>query len=912
MPRQEEKLGTDELLPESLKNQTSDTIEFLTELLDTYVWESENLNDTKIPPQLSKRLGLNESEISFALFLTKIHPADRSKLEEELNSLQNGNSPDAFEIKIAGDDGNFLYFKVGIRQKKNSENSSGKFIFLLQEITKPKADKESLRQSNRRLKLATKAANVGIWDLDLLKNVLVWDEEMYNLYGITKDEFTGAYEAWEKSLHPEDKTKAIEDFYNAVAGRKEFDTEFRIVWPDKTVHYIKAIAAVFRDSEGNPIQMIGTNWDITQIKAADEESKKVQDNLARINEIAKVGTWEIDFIFEKMLWSKKTKEIFEVPENYSPKLEDFIKFAKEGEDKSRMTLAIESAIHSGIGFDIDIQISPLSSESRWVRTIGHAEISEGRCVRLFGIFQDIEERRRIEDNLVLSELMFRGAFENNGIGMAVVSEEGKWLKVNRKLCEMLGYSETEFFSLTFQDITHPEDLEKDLEYVRQILDRAIESYKMEKRYFKKDGSIIWINLSVSPVHDKFGKFLYFVSQIEDITEKKNAEQSLLAINYEMKQILDSATQVAIIKTDLKGVVTVFSKGAENLFGYSEDEIIGKYTTEILHDAEDSARRGEELSSIYKKEIKGFDIFSEVAKRESYDSRIWKYRRKDGSTFPAQMIITPVKGLESELTGFLGIGTDVSGAQEYLERLEDTKVQLETLAEQLGRKNAQLLNYAHITSHNLRAPTSNLISLVELVEEAKSEEEILSLVSKFKISVDYLQETLDSLVEVLKIQEGTKRKIETIRFDPVLKKILRILEGQILETSTEIRYDFSELEEYEYDKAYLESILLNLISNSIKYRSSSRVPKIDIRTKISDGKNFLIVEDNGLGIDLKKYQSKLFGLHKTFHRHPDARGVGLFLTKSQVEALNGKIYAESELDKGTKMIIELQPSMKPIN
>ncbi|MGJ4747030.1 PAS domain S-box protein [Leptospira sp. SA-E8] len=781
MPQKEE-LGT---------NQIAQTLDFLTELLDTFVWETQDLSHCKIPPQLSKRLGLNEPEISLSFLLTKIHPTDRTKLESEIESAKNGQNPGPFELKIAGSDGEFLYFKVGIRYVKTSAEASGKYIFLLQEITKPKADRESLRQSNRRLKLATKAANVGIWDLDLIKNVLVWDEGMYNLYGVPKAEFSGAYEAWEKSLHPDDKTRAIEDFYNAVAGRKEFDTEFRIVWPDKSVHYIKAIAAVFRDSEGNPIQMIGTNWDITRIKQADQDSRKA------------------------------------------------------------------------------------------------------------------------ENSLVLSELMFRGAFENNGIGMALVSSEGKWLKVNKKLCEMLGYSETEFYSLTFQDITHPEDLEKDLSYVKQILDKEIESYKMEKRYFKKDGSIIWITLSVSSVRDKFDNFLYFVSQIEDITEKKAAEQSLIAINYEMKQILDSATQVAIIKTDLQGVITVFSKGAENLFGYSEEELIGKYTPEILHDKEDTNKRAKELSELYKKEIKGFDTFSEVAKRETYDSRIWKYRRKDGTVFPAQMIITTVKGFDSKLSGFLGIGTDVSGAQEYLERLEDTKLQLEILADQLGRKNAQLLNYAHITSHNLRAPTSNLISLVELVEEAKSEEEILSLVGKFKISVDYLQETLDSLVEVLKIQEGTRRKIETVRFDPILKKILRILEGQILETSAEIHSDFSALEEFEYDKAYLESILLNLISNSIKYRSSDRSLKINVRTEIVEGKYLLIVEDNGLGIDLKKYQDKLFGLHKTFHRHPDARGVGLFLTKSQVEALNGRIYAESELDHGTKMIIELQ-SLSPLN
>ncbi|TGJ98477.1 PAS domain S-box protein [Leptospira langatensis] len=543
--------------------------------------------------------------------------------------------------------------------------------------------------------------------------------------------------------------------------------------------------------------------------------------------------------------------------------------------------------------------------------VGIKPIPSRKEYNLIFLFQDItrvrsaqEMGKKIENSLSQSERTFIGAFENSGIGMALVSDKGKWLKVNRKLCEMLGYTEEELFTKTFQDITHPDDLSKDLNRVQAMLEGDIDSYKIEKRYFHKNGETIWINLSVSIVRDQFGKFLYFVSQIEDITEKKKAEESLLAINYEMRQILDSATHVSIIRTDPNGMIQLFSRGAENLFGYKAEEIVGQYTTEYLHDLEDTLKRSKELSNSLGTEIRGFDTYSEIAKRSTYDSRVWRYKRKDGSLFPMHLVLTAVRGQNSEITGFLGIGTDVSGSVEYQERLEETKRQLEALTEQLSRKNAQLLNYAHITSHNLRAPTSNLISLVELIEESKSQEDILSLVGKFKVSVNYLQETLNSLVEVLRIQEGNNRKIETVKFRSVLDKILKILEGQILETHAEVRFDFSALEEWQYDKVYMESILLNLLSNSIKYRSPDRTPKIYIQSQISEGQAYLIVEDNGLGIDLKKYQSKLFGLHKTFHRHPDAKGVGLFLTKSQIEALDGRISVESELNKGTKMIIEL--------
>ncbi|TGJ99433.1 PAS domain S-box protein [Leptospira semungkisensis] len=616
-------------------------------------------------------------------------------------------------------------------------------------------------------------------------------------------------------------------------------------------------------------------------------------------------------------WKKDEKEI-KLPSKLIERLglneetvsyEDFLS-AIDPEYRSEFVNGLENA-KKGIPFSMDELLFLSPKKTRLYFKAGIKPGPSKTETSLIFLLQDItsfrsdqEKGKKIEDSLHQSELTFRGAFENNGIGMALVSDQGKWLKVNRKLCEIFGYTEEELFTKTFQDLTHPDDLAKDLDSVQRMLRGEIDSYKMEKRYFRKNGDLICANLSVSLVRDQFGKFLYFVSQIEDITQKKKAEESLLSINYEIRQILESATHVSIIRTDPNGLIQLFSKGAENLFGYKAEEVVGRHTTEILHDLEDTDKRSKELSLSLGREIKGFNTYSEIARRNTYESRVWRYRRKDGSLFPMHLVLTAVRGQNAEITGFLGIGTDVSGSVEYQEKLEETKRQLEVLTEQLSRKNAQLLNYAHITSHNLRAPTSNLISLVELIEESQSEEEILSLVSKFKTSVNYLQETLNSLVEVLRIQEGNNRKIETVRFRTIVEKILKILEGQILETHADVRLDFSALEEWQYDKIYMESILLNLISNSIKYRSPDRTPKIHIKSQILNGQAYLIVEDNGLGIDLKKYQNKLFGLHKTFHRHPDAKGVGLFLTKSQIESLNGKIYVESELDKGTRMIIEL--------
>jgi signal transduction histidine kinase len=162
----------------------------------------------------------------------------------------------------------------------------------------------------------------------------------------------------------------------------------------------------------------------------------------------------------------------------------------------------------------------------------------------------------------------------------------------------------------------------------------------------------------------------------------------------------------------------------------------------------------------------------------------------------------------------------------------------------------------------------------------------------------LNETLNELVEVLHVKKDVGIEKQTLSFDKIYNKVINSLQGEILKQNVIITADFSEVTHIKYPKTYLESIFHNLISNAIKYRSLKRIPEINIRTYQTNNFIYLIVSDNGLGIDMKLYGEKLFGLRKTFHEHKEAKGIGLFMTKAQVEALGGKIFAESQVEKGT--------------
>jgi len=154
------------------------------------------------------------------------------------------------------------------------------------DITERRQAEEALQQAKARLSLATRAGGVGIWDYDTVNNVLAWDDEIFRLYGITKDQFGGAYEAWRAGLHPEDRAQGDAEIQMALQGEKEFDTEFRVVWPDGTIHSLRALALVQRDAAGQPLRMIGTNWDITP-------EKQMEEALAAEKQIVDVANVEL-------------------------------------------------------------------------------------------------------------------------------------------------------------------------------------------------------------------------------------------------------------------------------------------------------------------------------------------------------------------------------------------------------------------------------------------------------------------------------------------------------------------------------------------------------------------------------------------------------------------------------------------
>jgi len=221
-----------------------------------------------------------------------------------------------------------------------------------------------------------------------------------------------------------------------------------------------------------------------------------------------------------------------------------------------------------------------------------------------------------------------------------------------------------------------------------------------------------------------------------------------------------------------------------------------------------------------------------------------------------------------------------------------------LIDELTASNADLKQYTYIASHNLRAPLTNLMSIINLLKWENITDENAILLQAFKESAFQLNDTLNDLIEVILIKKSGNLVVKEIQFGQMYQQVAGTLSAEIRDSGAVITADFSAAPNVCFDAAYLESIFVNLVTNAIKYAAPERPLQLNISSKDNGESVQLIFEDNGIGMDMGLVKDKIFGLYQRFHDNPASKGIGLYLVRSQLTALGGNIVMESVVDGGT--------------
>jgi diguanylate cyclase (GGDEF)-like protein/PAS domain S-box-containing protein len=392
---------------------------------------------------------------------------------------------------------------------------------------------KSYRQNARRLALATEAAEIAIWEWDIETNIILLDSMASTVFGLKPDTQQLDYSQFEKLVHEADLLAFRVAVEQAMQQHKPIEIRFRI-HHGSDIKMLHTSAELYFNEAGQILSLVGVSYDITEDWQHQKTILETEQRWKHALEGSGAGVWDWNVANNVVVFSDKLLAMLGyAPGEITGHMENWLKLVHP-QDIERVTADINRML-SGEKPEYRNEHRILSKDGSWKWMLGSATVGErdaqNNAIRVIGTKTDISWRKQAELALQQSEERFRNAFDTAAIGMAIVGLDGSWLEVNGALCRMLGYTEEELLDKTFVDVTHPDDLDLDLDYVRKLLNGDLEHYQMEKRYFHKTGDVIFVLLSVSLVRNERGEVIHFISQIEDVTARKSESDRIRQMAY---------------------------------------------------------------------------------------------------------------------------------------------------------------------------------------------------------------------------------------------------------------------------------------------------------------------------------------------------------------------------------------------
>lgn len=457
---------------------------------------------------------------------------------------------------------------------------------------------------------------------------------------------------------------------------------------------------------------------------------------------------------------------------------------------------------------------------------------------------------------------------------------------NKGIEEVFGYKKEDIgptFQWWFGKI-HPEDSLKISVEVYSYIGKKIEKWQDTYRFLCADGTYKHVYDRGFLVMNNDNEVVRVIGSMQDISKLKEEEERLKLLETVITHTKDSVIIFEFNEAEVDAKTIFVNDSFKKLTGFESNEVIGKSTQVFLNK--------KTLSNNLKK------LIDSLKKKEPYSFEILNYK-KDKTEYWSHFDITPLSNLEKTNPYWVTIQRDITKEKERM-------IEREQLIKELTQNNKDLKQFSYIISHNLRAPLSNLIGLLNLVEDIDIEDnELKELIEGFDKSTHFLNETINNLNKIITIRDHQSIEKETVVISEVFQNTLEQLNNIILISNPKINSDFSKINLLTINKPYLESIFLNLITNAIKYRKEDKQLEINISTEKEKNKIIINLSDNGIGIDLDRHKDKIFGLYQKFHNYPDSKGLGLYLVKSQVESMDGTIEIESKVGEGTSFKIRFK-------
>lgn len=772
-----------------------------------------------------------------------------------------------------------------IRYSSNAILDNGVFkgtVVTFSDITEQKKREAAIIESEKKYKyiFENNPSPMFIWDFESLK-IVDCNMEATLKYGYSKAEFL---QLNIRDIRPKEDVGRInaatidEETYGAIHKGiwRHVKKNGELLYVEVTGHLI--------DVNGRKSSLVLIN-DITERFKAENELKTSEEKLRVATEIARLGYWQKDINGKNRYWSDELYKIWGVSkETFTLDYDTFLK-AVHPDDQELFAKKQAASLSANKEIDFQYRIVLPDGTIKWIHEIGKAVNQRNGDQYIFrGTVQDITVQKSLSVSLEESNLRY------SLVTKATSDAIWDWDLVKGTLYWGEGFqmifghelSNLNSSIASWTDFLHPEDKTEVLAGIHAVINGTGENWKDEYRYLKADGNYAFVVDRGFVIRDSTGKATRMVGAMHDITQRKMEEQRLKLLESVVTNTNDGVLITEAEPLAEPGPKIVYVNGAfTRMTGYAPDEIIGK-TPRILQGPKSDQKELKRLSECLKK-------------WESCEITTINYK-KNGEEFWLNFSVSPVANENGWFTHWIAIERDVTERKKAEEELR-------LFTDELFKRNKELQQFGYVISHNLRSPVANILGIANLLEMDKDDPDTVAhCSSSLKKTATNLDSVIQDLSKILSITDGAAELLkEQVDLFELIENVTADLKNILEHADASVEINVEPIL-VTLPKAYLYSIFHNLISNAIKYRSE-KAPLIKI-SAVADQQTINIqVSDNGNGIDIEKHKDSLFKPYKRFDTSVEGKGLGLFLVKSHVDALNGNLSLESELGKGTTFKIQ---------
>ncbi|RAI94152.1 PAS domain-containing hybrid sensor histidine kinase/response regulator [Algoriphagus yeomjeoni] len=852
----------------------------------------------KVSPSFHQILGWDMDTLLNKSFFELIHPDDVDKTALELEKLSNGIPTINFIHSFKTIDGSYK----ALQWMASPEPDTGNIFAIGRDISEERKKELKLVENEEKLRSFFENSQGLMCTHDLKGNFLTVNSSGAEILGYTVSEIN-AMSLYD--IMPTDKHDELENYLKVILAKGKANGQMITQHKNGSQRIWLFNNVLEKSKVDDSTYVIGNAIDITSRSELQEDLKKTKQLLEETGKVARVGGWSLDLIKKKVLWTPVTRLIHEVEDDYEPNFESGINFYKEGESQNKILGAVRNAIATGEPWDLELQLVSIKGNELWVRTIGYPEFTDGKCTRVFGTFQDIDERKKIELEVARAKKTLDDVFNaSSEVSFIATDLTGIITVFNSGAEKMLGYSSEEMVGKHTPAVIHlEEEVQKLGSELSEEFGRTISGFEIfiarperdgsEQRiwtYLRKDGEKRLVSLIVTPIRDTDFTSIGYLGVAIDITENRRIELDLINEKSRLSAFVrHTPAAVAMLDKEMRYLavsnrwIDEYKLSGRTLIGESHYDVFADSMTadviEIHKNVLDGAieRREEEIYS-----LQGYDKPQYV----TWEMRPWYLH-------------------DGEIGGMMISTQNITSLINQREELKLAKGQAEEASQ---AKSEFLANM----SHEIRTPLNGVIGFTDLVLKTKLNETQHQYLSIVNQSGNALLSIINDILDFSKIEAG-KLELDIDKADlyEMCAQATDITTYQIQNKGLEMLLNIEiDLPRFIYaDSDRLKQVLVNLLGNASKFTEQGEIElKVENLESMGDHSRLRFsVRDTGIGIHPEK-QIKIF---EAFSQEDSSTtkkyggtGLGLTISNRLLGLMDSKLQLVSNIGRGSTFFFEV--------